>query len=64
MTPQQVAAPGPPVLARADLGDEGWDMGFRPEDIQFLDNYAVLHSRTEFGTTPSRNAGATCFASG
>lgn len=24
------------------------DMGFQPGDIQFLNNYAVLHSRTEF----------------
>jgi hypothetical protein len=48
----------PPGLVEAreiadKLADE-WrlDMGFRPGDIQFLNNYAILHSRTEFEDYP------------
>jgi len=48
----------PPALLEAKaivdkLANE-WrlDMGFRPGDIQFLNNYAILHSRTEFEDYP------------
>ena len=40
------------------------DMDFQPGDMQWLLNYAALHSRTEFDDFPESSVGATCCGSG
>ena len=39
-------------------------MDFQPGDVQWLLNYAALHSRTGYVDCPSRSAAGTCCACG